>query len=148
MKHSICWISSSVALIFLVIAPTVSAANKFEITCPSRVSLDPVTVHHVPDGWSASQQENTLDVQGTGMNVGPLNEMEVLKPDIDTVKGITVFSWEFDKTDNAKGIWLSCGYGYAVVLLSQKLPSGLTKCRAYGPTSNADGYPIEHVVCN
>jgi len=59
-----------------------------------------------------------------------------------------MLNWEFDKSNSRKGIWLSCGYGDALVLLSQELAPGLSKCRSYGPTPDVNGYPIVRVICD
>lgn len=126
----------------------VSSAHAVEITCPDSIDLKPVTVINVPSGWLSLHRVTTLWVQGALITAGPPSERTDLKPDIRMKKGGGAsFHWKFDKSENDQGLWLSCGYGDTLVLLSQKLPPGLSQCTATDAQIDAKGVQTVHVMC-
>jgi hypothetical protein len=104
-----------------------------EVSCPARINIQPIVVNDVPEGWRVSQNDASLPVWGAGVTVGPLEEGGQFKPDVYTQKGRKVMKWTFTPADNARGIWLTCGYGGAPVELARKLPIGISTCSAYEP---------------
>lgn len=123
------------------------SAGAIEIACPASIDLNPLTASNTPTGWSMSQRVTTLWVQGALITVGPPAERTDLKPDIKVSKGHKSFHWQFGSDENAKGLWLSCGYGDSLVLLSQKLPHGISQCRTAEPQPDAQGVSPVRVEC-
>ena len=117
--------------------PGISAA--IEVQCPARITMEPIVVRDVPEGWRTSQPTSSLPVWGVRVTVGPPEELGVLKPEIYTVQGHTTFNWTFIPAENERGIWLSCSYGNAPVRLAQKLPKGLSTCTSYEKDIKKDG---------
>lgn len=143
-KSSIALIHGMVCGVFLSVSCLASAA---EIACPARISMRPAVVTGAPAGWQVSQRSTSPVVQGALITVGPPEDHVDLKPDIETVKGVRSFIWKFDPAESSKGHWLSCGYGVPLVLLSQKLPAGISQCHAREPSVDAKGTPVMSVSC-
>ncbi|WP_415913522.1 STY0301 family protein [Paraburkholderia sp. J63] len=128
-----------------IVAP--GSARAVEITCPARITTQPAVVTDAPNGWQVVQRSTSHAVQGVLVTVGQPQDRVDLKPRMETVKGSPSFTWEFDPAQSSKGLWLSCGYGGSPVLLSQKLPGGISQCRADGPTVDSKGTLVMNVRC-
>ena len=110
-----------------------------EIQCPAHITMEPVAVRDVPEGWRAAHPVNTLPVWGVSVTVGPPEDLGVLKPTMLTLKGRKSLNWTFTPTENEKGIWLSCVYGNAPVQLARKLPNDMSTCVSYQKDLRKDG---------
>lgn len=137
------------APVFVLVAVVIAsgAARAVEITCPARITTQPAVVTDAPIGWQVVQRSTSHAVQGVLVTVGPPQDRVDLKPSIETVKGVPSFTWEFDPAESSKSFWLSCSYGSSPVLLSQKLPTGISQCRADGPGVDTRGTLVMNVRC-
>lgn len=112
----------------LLVSLGIASAHAEEMICPDRVQVEKKPVISSVNGWHTSSRFDSLLNDGGFISSGPPEERADLKGEDAVVRGVKGVSWELDKEDNQRGIWLSCTYGQWLVLLSKKVESSVSTC--------------------
>ncbi|WP_133648733.1 STY0301 family protein [Paraburkholderia flava] len=130
--------------VWLVFAFTVPVVHAYELVCPAKAPIS-ANVKSAPDGWSASQRADGLWVDGLIVTDGPPADRGDLKPEGAEGKGTVV--WDLSGDHTGRSYWASCSYGKWLVLLSKKLPDGISRCSSAPLKVDASGNPVVRLQC-
>jgi hypothetical protein len=123
---------------FLAVLFPVLLGQAAQAVTPCPLTLDvPFTVQ-VPPGFTAYEKGNpsvvtnkmsvTLPLAGAVFSEGAPEKSGWLTPDAGDAN---VNIWNFAANHDAD-VWVSCYYTGALLLLSQRLPAGISKCQVAG----------------
>ncbi|MFM0286911.1 STY0301 family protein [Paraburkholderia megapolitana] len=130
-------------LVLTVLAVSVPVARAYELVCPAKVSAAPA-VKGVPDGWSVSQRADGLSVDGLIVTDGPPADRGDLQPEEGKKGAVT---WDLSGDHGGRSYWASCSYGKWLVLLSKKLPDGISRCSSGPLKVDSSNNPVMRLEC-
>ena len=101
-------------------------------------------VKAAPDGWSVSQRADGLWVDGVIVTDGPPPDRGDLQPEEGKKGAVT---WDLSGDHGGRSYWASCSYGKWLVLLSKKLPDGISRCSSGPLKVDSSNNPVMRLEC-